>query len=185
MSLQDQPQRYSAVSQAAHWLTVALVAVAWLLGNIREDFERGEPRRIVDFFHISAGQLVFALLLLRLVWRLISPPPAAVQSAYGPWIDRAAKLAALLLYALLLAVPAAGLATLFADGKPLPLFGFGEIPSPWLKDKALEDQLKELHETLANGLLILAGLHAAAALLHHFHLRDETLKRMLPRSLLK
>ncbi|MGQ0445889.1 MAG: hypothetical protein ACT4O2_12380 [Beijerinckiaceae bacterium] len=57
--------------------------------------------------------------------------------------------------------------TLFAGGDGLPLFGFGEIPSPWLKDEAFEhNNAKEIHETLANALIILAMLHAGAALAH-------------------
>jgi cytochrome b561 len=84
------------------------------------------------------------------------------------------------LYALLAAVPIAGIVTLFAGGDGLPLFGFGEIPSPGLKDEAFEHNAKEIHETLANALIILAMLHAGAALAHHFYFRDRTLKRMLP-----
>jgi cytochrome b561 len=47
-------------------------------------------------------------------------------------------------------------------------------------DKALADQMKELHETLATAGYFLVGLHAAAALLHHYAFRDNTLVRMLP-----
>jgi len=185
MSMQDNSARYSPVSQALHWLSAALVVIAWLLGEFREDFARGEPRRIVDFLHLSAGQLIVVILVLRLVWRLLSPPPPAIAGGASPLAELAQKLVLILPYALLLAVPAAGLATLFADGNALPLFGFGEIASPWAKDKALSDQLKDVHGTLANGFLILAGLHAAAALLHHFRLRDATLQRMLPRFVYK
>jgi len=37
-----------------------------------------------------------------------------------------------------------------------------------------------MHEVLANALVILAGLHALAALAHHWLLKDRTLLRMLP-----
>lgn len=37
------------------------------------------------------------------------------------------------------------------------------------------------HETLGNAFIWLAGLHAAAALAHHYLLRDSTLARMVPR----
>jgi len=36
------------------------------------------------------------------------------------------------------------------------------------------------HVLAANMVLIVASVHAAAALLHHYILRDETLQRMLP-----
>ncbi|WP_427990330.1 cation transporter dimerization domain-containing protein [Achromobacter sp.] len=63
--------------------------------------------------------------------------------------------------------------------KPIPLFGL-EVPALVSPDKALADQVKELHETLATVGYFLVGLHAAAALLHHYVFRDNTLVRMLP-----
>jgi cytochrome b561 len=172
--------RYSAPAQLFHWLSALLVAFAWLLGNFRDAAPRGEPRQIVDFVHISSGEAIVILFALRVAWRFLQPAPAAPG---GVWADRAAKLAQLLLYVLLVAAPVAGLVTLFAAGKPLPLFGLGEIPSPWAQDKAFEHAAKEVHEWLANGLVALATLHAGAALLHHFRLRDDTLRRMLPRAM--
>jgi cytochrome b561 len=181
MSLKDANSRYSGAAQFFHWLSALLVAGAWLLGQLRDEFARGEPRRTVDFLHISAGQLIVALLALRLIWRFIAPPLPMKTSVAGVWGDRAAKLAHILLYTLLLAVPIAGVVTLFADGKPLPLFRLGEIPSPWVGDKAFEHKTKEIHEWLANGLIFLAALHASAALAHHFYFRDGALKRMTPK----
>lgn len=171
--------RYSPTAQAFHWLSAFLVGAAWLLGTLRDEIPPGDSRQTADFIHVSAGQLIAALLVLRIVWRFVKPAPSAEESGL------LAKALQLVLYALLAAVVAAGVVTLFADGKPLPLFGLGEIPSPWPKDKAFEHTVKEIHEWLANGLLALAALHAGAALAHHFRLRDQTLKRMLPRAILK
>jgi len=86
------------------------------------------------------------------------------------------------LYALLIAVPVAGIVVQFARGDALPLFGLSDIPSPWLANRAFARSAKEVHEVLANALVIFAGLHAAAALVHHWILRDRTLVRMLPGS---
>ena len=85
------------------------------------------------------------------------------------------------LYTLLLAVPIFGIALQFAQGHSLPLFGLVEIPSPWLADKAFARNLKEVHEVLANLLVILALFHVTAALVHHWFFGDSTLTRMLPR----
>jgi cytochrome b561 len=81
---------------------------------------------------------------------------------------------------LLIAVPAVGIAAQFARGRPVPLFGLGEIPSPWAVDRAFARLVTEVHELLANTLLAVACLHAAAALAHHWLFRDRTLTRMLP-----
>jgi len=59
---------------------------------------------------------------------------------------------------------------------------FGVLPLPDLlaRDKALGQQLEELHSALNIGLLVLIGVHAAAALMHHVFHKDDILRRMLP-----
>jgi cytochrome b561 len=98
------------------------------------------------------------------------------------WLDPAAQIAHYSLYVLLVAVPVVGVVLQFARGDALPLFGLAEIPSPWLKDRALAHSVKEVHEILAHALVVLAAFHAAAALIHHWVFRDRTLVRMLPHS---
>ena len=85
-----------------------------------------------------------------------------------------------LLYGLLVVVPALGIAVQFADGESLPVFGPFDIASPWFRDHDFAEQLAEVHGTFANGLVALAAMHAAAALGHHYVLRDRTLVKMLP-----
>ena len=92
----------------------------------------------------------------------------------------AAKLNHYALYALLIAVPIAGIVVQFKRGRPLPLFGLEDIVSPWVLDRAFARTMLRVHEYLADTLLILAGIHAAAALIHHYLWRDRTLTRMLP-----
>jgi len=75
----------------------------------------------------------------------------------------------------------AGVVLQFARGDAIPVFGLVEIASPWLKDRAFSKNVEEVHEVLAHTLMVVAGLHAAAALIHHWVLRDRTLRRMLPR----
>ena len=58
----------------------------------------------------------------------------------------------LLLYALLIAAPVAGIVVQFARGDALPLFGLSEIPSPWAADQAFARSVKEVHEVLATAL---------------------------------
>ncbi len=98
----------------------------------------------------------------------------------GRLADLAAKLGRLFLYVLLLAVPVIGIATQFAGGEALSVFGLFEIASPWTKDRSFKHSLKEMHELMAHALIALATLHALAALVHHFVFHDETLRRMLP-----
>jgi len=64
-------------------------------------------------------------------------------------------------------------------GKPVPFFGL-ELPPLASENKDLAKTIKEIHETVGEVGYYLIGLHAAAALFHHYILADNTLKRMLP-----
>lgn len=173
-------QRYGAVVQIMHWTTVVLVVCAWLLGTFGDDLPRGAARNAGLFIHMSAGLLVLGILVLRLLWRVIDTPPAPETTPLGPWLDRAGRFAHVVLYVLLVAVPIVGILAEFARGRPVPLFGLGEIASPWAADRAFARSVTEIHELLANTLLAVACLHATAALVHHYLFRDRTLTRMLP-----
>lgn len=186
MQLFNSTRDYGAVSQALHWLTVLLVALAWTLGIFDDALPKGWPRDAGLFIHISAGLAIFAILAVRVAWRLVDPAPPPEANEFGnwmgQWLDPAARIAHYSLYVLLIAVPVAGVALQFARGDAVPLFGLAEIPSPWLKDRAFARSVKEVHEILAHALVILAIFHAVAALIHHWIFRDRTLVRMLPRS---
>jgi cytochrome b561 len=182
MSLRNSADRYGLVAQTLHWLTVVLVTAAWGLGTVGDDLPEGVARAAGLFTHISAGLAIIAIVLVRLLWRIGDPPPALERTPLGEWPDRAARIAHYTLYALLVAVPIAGIVVQFARGDALPVFGVFEIPSPWPADRAFARSVKEVHEVLANALVIFAVLHAGAALVHHWVFRDRTLVRMLPGS---
>ena len=162
---------------------MALVIVAWLLGTFDDAFPRGAARAASLFVHMTAGLAILVLLLGRAAWRVGDPPPPVESSGLGVWGERAGQFAHYALYVLLAAVSIAGIVVQFARGNALPVFGLFEIASPWASNRAFARSVKEVHEVLANALVILAILHAVAALVHHWIFRDRTLARMLPRSL--
>jgi cytochrome b561 len=178
MKIRNSADNYGAIARAVHWASALAVFGAWGGGQLVDAFGKSAEATIV-FAHIQAGLAVLALLAVRLAWRYLDPAPAAIPSALDPWAARAATVGHLALYALLLGAPIAGIATLFARGETLHLFGLWDIVSPWVRDRAFARSTKEVHELFANGLIILAALHAAAALIHHYVLRDRTLRRML------
>jgi cytochrome b561 len=171
--------RYGAGLQIIHWLTVIFIAVGWLLGQFVDDFPKG-VRPVVLLAHMTLGQFVVALLVIRLAWRFADPPPTPEQTRFGRLHEIAAKLSHYALYVLLLAVPFVGIVVQLKRGNALPIFGLWNFNSPWPADRATARSLLRAHEYLANALVILAGVHAAAALMHHWLLRDRTLVRMLP-----
>ena len=96
--------------------------------------------------HILGGLMILAVMVARLLWRLVDPPPPPEPTALGEWLDRAGRLGHCVLYALVIAVPVAGIALQFARGDALPLFGLSEMPSPGPANRALARTVKEAHE---------------------------------------
>lgn len=187
MQLLNSSKRYGLIALSLHWSVVGLVALAWSLGVLHDALPRGSARAVGLYIHMSAGLAIIALTVLRLLWRLADPSPPPEKTYFGEWAFAAwaglgAKVAHFGLYVLLVAVPVAGIALQFARGDALPIFGLLEIASPWPADRAMTRNLKEIHEILAHTVVILAGLHAAAALVHHWVFKDRTLVRMLPGS---
>jgi cytochrome b561 len=181
VQLRNTAERYGAIAKTLHWTVAALVIAAWALGTIGDELPRGAVRATGQLIHMSAGLAILALLVVRLIWRMTDPPPAPEITPFGRWADRAGRFAHWLLYALLAAVIGAGIIAQFADGDALPVFGLFEIASPWTKDHQFAKAVEEIHEVLANALVIVAALHTAAALVHHWLFHDRTLARMLPR----
>lgn len=173
---------YGSSQKAIHWVVFLLVIGLYGLTYAEDLFPRGDPNRdLVWWFHISFGLLLFALVILRVSLRLVYGAPE-LPSEMRPLERWLAKIAHLLLYALLVAIPVLGILLTWFRGDALSFFGLFTIPSPFLPDRPTAGFIKELHELCANLILALAGLHAIAALWHHFVRKDDVLKRMLPRS---
>jgi cytochrome b561 len=179
MGMRNDAAGYGSVARLLHWTAAACVAAAWLLGTFIDDLPKAWGSAVL-FAHMTLGLSVAALLLCRLGWRAANAPPPFVTTAFEPWAGYAARTGHIALYLLLFAVPVAGIVLEFARGQALPLFGIFQIASPWVRDQAFARSAKGVHELLADILLILAAGHAAAALVHHYVLRDATLRRMLP-----
>ncbi len=179
MNWKNTEQRYGKLSIALHWLMLLLIAAVYACIELKGNFPKGsEPRELLKQWHFMLGLSVFALVWLRLLARVIAPTPKIVP-AIPAWQAIPAKLMHVALYALMIGAPLAGWLILSAAGKPIPFFGF-ELPPLIEQNQALAGQIKEWHETAGTAGYWLIGLHAAAGLLHHYVLRDNTLTRILP-----
>lgn len=157
-----------------HWIMAAMILGLFALGSVVEAFPRGSARDFGMMLHQSFGLLFIALLLVRLGVR---PAASATGSAFVRWSARGVHIA---LYVLMFATPLAGLGNQWARGRASDFFGLLSLPSPLAPDRALGKMLGEVHETAASAILVLAGIHALAALWHHFVRRDDVLRNMLP-----
>lgn len=181
MNLRHSTDRYGSGLIALHWLTLLLLAAVYVLIELRGIFPRGSAGRAAMMqWHFMLGLTVLVLLPIRLALRAAGGTPPPIHPPMPAWQERLAKLMHLALYAFLLAMPVLGWCTLSAQGKVIPFFGL-ELPALLGADKHLGHQLEEIHETIGTIGYYLIGLHAAAALFHHYWIRDNALRRMLPR----
>lgn len=171
--------RYSTLSIMLHWGMLLLVAAVYACMLLRKNFPKGSDlREGLKAWHFMLGLTVLALVLVRIIARLISATPPTTPEP-PQWQRLLAKLAHYALYAFMVAMPIAGWVILSASGKPIPFYGI-ELPALVAPSKDLAQQIKELHETVATIGYFLIGLHALAALYHHYIRKDDTLRRMLP-----
>ena len=180
MQLGNSKTHYGAGPQILHWLTALFVICGWLLGTFLDDFPKGPIRSSALVVHMTLGQCVILFLIARLIWRIANPPPPQEQTRFGRLQQVVAALTHYIMYALLVAVPVLGILVQLKRGNALPLLGVWDVASPWLADRPTARTLLRVHEYCADALLILAGVHAAAALVHHYVFEDRTLVRMLP-----
>ncbi len=169
MRIRNSSRNYGAIAMAIHSAVVVLVLAAWVTGQFGDELPR-----------MSLGLAIVAFVIARLFWRLSDPPPAPERSLLGAWGEWAGKAVHYLIYAALIAVPIVGIVVQFARGHALPVFGLFELASRWPADRTFAHNAKEVHESLANSMMVLIGLHTGAALAHHYVFRDRTLLRMLP-----
>ncbi len=169
--------QYGLPAILLHWSMAALIFGLFFLGEYMVDLDYYHPwyHKAPDL-HRSLGMVTAVLLALRWIWRLSTPLPAIEGRGWerriAPWVHR-------LFYVLIATTVASGYLITTADGQPVPVFGWVEIPAMLHGFPNQEDIAGEVHEALTHVLFFLALLHGMAALKHHFIDRDLTLRRML------
>ena len=172
--------RYHRFTIGVHWLTLMLLVAVYALIELREIYPKGsDPRETMKLWHNMLGLTVFGLVFARLVLRRMfrTPPITPEPSRWQGMLAAAMHVA---LYVFLVVIPLLGWLVLSAKGKPIPFFGL-HLPALIGPNEARAESLEELHEFIGTLGYYLIGLHAAAALYHHYVAHDDTLLRMLPR----
>ncbi|MDP3976650.1 MAG: cytochrome b [Pseudomonas sp.] len=179
MNWKNTTERYGSLTIGIHWLMLLLFVAVYAFIELRELYPKGsDPREAMKTWHFMLGMLVFVLVWPRLVARFSGSTPVIRPEPAG-WMQLAAKLGHLALYALMVVMPLLGWLTLSASGKPIPFFGL-ELPALIGENKDLAKQIKEVHETIGTLGYYLIGLHVLAALYHQHIKHDNTIARMLP-----
>ena len=177
MQWRNSSERYGSLSIGLHWLMLLLIVAVYACIELRGFFPKGsEPREALKTWHFMLGLSVFALVWLRLIANWTGHFPR-IEPELPKWQNQSARLMHLALYALLIFMPLAGWLLLSAEGKPIPFFGL-QLPALINESKNAAELIKEIHETVGTVGYFLIGFHASAALIHHFILRDNTLRRI-------
>ena len=170
--------QYGTTAKVFHWLIVALLLVQYPIGWLMPDLHRNMNPGAPMTFHISFGITILLLIVLRLVWRLTHP--VAPESSLPPWQRLSSELVHWLLYVLVLATTVTG--WLFASFRGWSVSFFYLLPMPMLStdNDAASKAVDGLHQAAEWALLVVIGIHMAAALAHIFIYRDRIMQRMLP-----
>lgn len=180
MTVRKTIDRYGTLSIGLHWIMLLLLIAVYACIELRVFFPKGSDlRTALKTWHFMLGLSVFILASLRLTARLTNPVDL-IELAMPRWSKLLSKLMQITLYVFMIGMPLAGWLLLSAEGKPIPFFGL-QLPALMGESKELAELIKEIHATSGTIGYFLIGLHAAAALFHHYVLKDDTLLRILPK----
>jgi cytochrome b561 len=167
-------------ARTLHWIVAVMVLGLFAFGLWMTEVPPRDERRFYLAIHASIGITLLALMLVRLFWRAANVEPDQPEGTPA-WQRKAAWISQRLLYALTFATLIVGWLMSGAFKQPLEPKILGVIPVPQVLEAGspYRKPLELAHEWLAYALIVVVAVHAAAALYHHFALRDTVLRRML------
>ncbi|MCG6203538.1 cytochrome b/b6 domain-containing protein [Rhodopseudomonas sp. HC1] len=175
-SADKRPSEYGALAVLLHWAIFFAVIALFVLVKYAGSLDKADPLRITLMdWHKALGVVVLGVAAVRILWIRFHGAPDLVPSPR--LTEVVARISHGLLYLLLLAVPASGLAMVLAAGRGVTLLG---IPPLFAANKQLAGILHEAHETIFVVTLAVVGIHIAGALWHQYFRHDATLGRMVP-----
>ena len=177
--------RYTSTAKFLHWLSALCFITALGMGIYFWTLVEGVPGDSKSFFkwipwHKSFGFTVFLLLLVRIPWRWLNPPPQ-LPDTMAPWEKAASHIVHYTLYFMMLAIPLSGWLGSAVGHYTFNYLSFIPMPNVPEKNAELANWIYDyIHIPLAWAAAILLLLHVGAALKHHFVEKDAILSRMLP-----
>lgn len=176
--MQEAAERYGIIARMFHWSVALVVLLTIPAGFVM--IQEGLPRDLQNalfLFHKNVGVLILALVLLRLLWHRLQPPPPLPEST-PRWQVRVAGVNHGLLYLLLLLMPVTGYVRVKAGGFPIETLDAWGVPALVPNSEALAGIAKTAHFYGGYTIAALIGLHILAALYHGLIRRDGVLARM-------
>lgn len=178
-SLTNTKDSFGWVSISLHWLmAVALIAMYfvgdWMVGlDYYDKWYKDAP-----YIHKSIGVIIGLLMLARLLWNVLQAKPTYLD-VKSTVMNMMASLTHYFFYLMVFIMVVSGYLISTANGQGVEVFGLFEVPALLPDDKDRGELAGKVHEYLGLGFMVLVAIHALAALVHHFFMKDRTLKRML------
>jgi cytochrome b561 len=172
-------EKFAPVAIALHWVIAAALIFSVLTGLGYVYIDDTRTSRLSLEIHQTIGFVIFLLALVRLYWRVThaAPPP---PQGYTPAQRVAAFVTHATLYLFIVGMPISGYVGLAARGREIPVFGLVNLPHLTPRSFDLSNSATTLHFYSQYALYVLVVLHVLAALWHHFILKDDVMRRMLP-----
>lgn len=190
--------RYTKTAVVLHWLIAIFIALMFILGWFMADLPKeGAKQSAYDLLnlglytvqltdevtartfyfnlHKSLGITIFALIAIRVLWRITHKPPPLLNTYKAIELKVATGMHHML-YLLMVAMPLTGLVMGVFSKYGVKWFGMSFIAG--LDNKPVREFFEGAHEVIGVILLITIAIHVAGALKHKIIDKDETLKRM-------
>lgn len=178
--LKNTENSYGLITIVFHWLMAISLFSLFGLGLYMVELTYYDAwyKGSLDL-HKNIGMTLFAVLILRILWRVLNVTPKNADQSASEIEVNAAHYAHLALYGLMAILMISGYLISTADGRSIDVFGLISIPALPISFANQEDIVGNIHEILAWTLILLSVGHTLAALKHHFINKNNTLVRML------
>ncbi|MFD2204412.1 cytochrome b [Kiloniella antarctica] len=180
MQLRNDLKNYGSITKILHWSTALLILAHIPLGWWMQNLPLGLEKIWYYNLHKSLGLILLFLIIIRIVWRQISPPSPPLPNTMSNREKNIARAMHISLYTAVLAQPIIGIFHSWASGYPIVFFNSYTLPSVRMLNKSFADWLSTSHFILGWGIAALIVVHISAALKHHYLNKDLVLIRMLP-----
>jgi cytochrome b561 len=170
--------RFNRVQRWLHWTMAALIFVAIALGAISAYLPAGhQPRQGLLEVHKSLGFTILALLIVRVIWRVVAGEPR-YRSPLGQLTHLASRIGHVALYCLMTFMPITGYLYSAAGGYSLPWFGLFQWPRLLPHHDIIAAWGKLLHDRGGWAITAVVAVHLVAVAWHQWIKRDAVLSRM-------
>lgn len=175
----DSGDSWGAVTRTLHWLMALMILGMFVLGWTAVNYPMSPDKLKLFIWHKSFGLTLLALVVVRILWRLVNAtpvPPSGVSTSE----QRAARTGHIVLYLLMLLMPVSGYIINSTANFQFRFFGGPRVPNLIPADKSWQEVAETVHLATFWIFALVLLIHVTAALRHHFVRKNDVLVKMLP-----